>query len=118
MNDIVPSPSLFSEFDIDRWDGSGLRKAREAVIEECPIAFVYNGLAHAVMMATPADLEDFALGFSLSEGIVENASQFESADIVPLDDGVLMRLEIEAGCATLLESRRRSLAGRSCCRYP
>ena len=115
MNDIVPSPSLFSEFDIDRWDGSGLRKAREAVIEECPIAFVYNGLAHAVMMATPADLEDFALGFSLSEGIVENASQFESADIVPLDDGVLMRLEIEAGCATLLESRRRNLAGRSSC---
>lgn len=112
---IPESPGLHSEFDVQRWDGRTLRAARETVIEEAPIAFVYNGMAHAVMMATPSDLEDFALGFSLSEGIVQNADELRAIDVVPLDEGVLLRLQVDAGRAQALESRRRSIAGRSSC---
>ncbi len=115
MSHIVQPPDLCSEFDVQRWDGTTLRPGRETVIEESPVAFVYNGLAHAVMMATPADLEDFALGFSLSEGIVEHEEEVEAIDVVPLDDGVLLRLTVEAARARALESRRRSIAGRSSC---
>ena len=106
---------MHSVFDVQRWDGRTLRAARETVIEEAPVAFVYNGMAHAVMMATPSDLEDFALGFSLSEGIVTSADELRAIEVVPLDQGVLLRLEVDAECALALESRRRSIAGRSSC---
>lgn len=108
-------PALHSELVVQRWDGRGLRAARETVIEEAPVAFVYNGTAHAVMMATPADLEDFALGFTLSEGIVADAAELRAAEVVALDEGVLLRLTIDPARAEALASRRRSLAGRSSC---
>lgn len=108
-------PALHSELDVQRWDGRNLLPARETVIEEVPVAFVYNGMAHAVMMATPSDLEDFALGFSLSEGIVEDAAELHAVEVVPLDEGVLLRLAVDARRAQALEARRRGIAGRSSC---
>lgn len=115
MNDIVNCPHLFSEFEALRWEAGGTRLALEQVVEEAPIALVYNGLAYAVMMATPGDLEDFALGFSLSEGIVGDPAELHRIDVVPLDEGILLRLEIEPVRARALESQRRNLAGRSSC---
>ncbi|WP_204267587.1 formate dehydrogenase accessory sulfurtransferase FdhD, partial [Escherichia coli] len=52
------------------------------VAEELPVALVYNGISHVVMMATPKDLEDFAVGFSLSEGIIQSRQEIRGIDIV------------------------------------
>ncbi len=87
----------------------------DELAEEVPVAFEYNGISHAVMLATPADLEDFAIGFSLSEGIV--ASRQDIFDIVPVESpiGIVLRFEIANEAFIRLKARRRSLAGRSGC---
>src|SRR6185437_13719169 len=87
----------------------------DRVIEETPIALVYNGVPFAVMMATPCDLQDFALGFALAEGIVESPSEFEWVDVLRSDRGVTLQGLIPAARFKALQARRRSLAGRSGC---
>ena len=83
--------------------------------EETPIALEFNGISHATMLATPTDLEDFALGFSLSEGIVEAAHEIRGIDLVPRRDGIVVQLEIATACMVRLKERRRALAGRTGC---
>jgi FdhD protein len=87
----------------------------ESLIEEVPVALVYNGISHAVMLATPGDLEDFALGFSLSEGILDDPSQIYDVDIVETADGIEVRLDIATERFHALKARRRTLAGRTGC---
>lgn len=87
----------------------------DTVIEEVPIAMLYNGVSHAVMMATPADLEDFALGFSLSESIVENAGQFSFVDTAQSDLGFSIEMAIPQARFDLLRDRQRHIAGASGC---
>jgi FdhD protein len=81
------------------------------VPEEVPIAFSYGGSTHAVMMATPADLEDFALGFSWSEGIVSQPSDIVSIEAVPAGDGIDLQIVLADDTAEALTSRRRHMAG-------
>lgn len=90
------------------------------VAEECPVALVYNGISHAVMLATPADLEDFALGFSLSEGIVDSPAQvygIETQSDVSCagQTGITVNLDIASASFARLKERRRTLAGRTGC---
>ena len=81
-----------------------------------PVAFVYDGTTYAVMMASPTDLEDFALGFSLSEGIVGAPEEIESLDIVEQDKGIELRMWLDAGPRGAdLAERRRQLAGPTGC---
>lgn len=87
----------------------------DTVAEEIPVAFEYNGIAHTVMLATPADLEDFAVGFSLSEGIVALRGEVYDIDIEETAAGITLHLEIEGGACAKLKERRRSLAGRTGC---
>jgi len=87
----------------------------DQVIEETPIAMLYNGISHAVMMATPTDLEDFALGFSLSEGIVEDIGQFSFIESVKSDLGLSLEMAIPQSRFDLLRERLRSIAGASAC---
>ena len=87
----------------------------ENLIEEVPVALVYNGVSHAVMLASPADLEDFALGFSLSEGILTAPDELYDCEVVSTAEGIEVRLEIAAGRMFGLRARRRSLAGRTGC---
>jgi FdhD protein len=87
----------------------------DAVAEETPVAFEYNGISHTVMLATPADLKDFALGFSLSEGIVTKRSEVFDIEIEEACAGVTLHLEIAGGAFARLKERRRSLAGRTGC---
>jgi len=98
-----------------RIEGEERRGFADEVIAEAPIALLYNGLAFAVMLATPADLEDFALGFSLSEGIVENADEWSLLERVDTADGITLDMAIPQARADALEERRRGLAGRSGC---
>jgi FdhD protein len=97
------------------WRGSGVSQGQRAVPEETPVALSYNGGTYAVMMATPCDLEDFAVGFSLSEGIVGSAGEVSSLDVVALDEGVELRMWLADHKADLLSARRRHIAGPTGC---
>lgn len=87
----------------------------DSIAVETPVALVYNGISHAVMMATPADLEDFALGFSLSEGILQAADELYGLDVREETAGIAVHLEIATQRFMELKQRRRSLAGRTGC---
>jgi FdhD protein len=90
----------------------------DTVAEEVPVALVYNGISHAVMMASPLALEDFAIGFSLSEAIVDSCRQIYDIEIVVNaagGQGVELRLTIAAVCFVRLKEKRRLLAGSSGC---
>jgi FdhD protein len=95
--------------------GGVLREGRRAVPEETAVAFTYNRMAHAVMMATPADLEDFAVGFSLAEGVVDTAAEIEALDVVVTDLGIELRMWIGEDRASAYTDRRRFIAGPTGC---
>src|SRR5690348_4234491 len=96
--------------------GSGRRQeVLDRVIEEAPVALVYNGVPFAVMMATPCDLEDFALGFAISEGIVASPGEFELVDTLRTDRGITLQGLIPGERFDALQQRKRSLSGRSGC---
>lgn len=100
---------------VERWRDDRRRDLDDHIAEEVPVAFVYNDAPFAVMMATPADLSDFATGFSVSEGIVERAADVHVDRIEHLLEGIELRLSIPPDRARALERRRRSLSGRSGC---
>ena len=97
----------FSERDT----GSGV----VTVAEEVPIALVYNGRPHVVLMATPADLEDLAVGFSLTESIVTRAGDIERVEVVKASHGIELQIQIDAAGAERLETRTRALVARTSC---
>lgn len=82
---------------------------------EVPVALVYNGISHAVMMATPADLEEFALGFSLSEGILAHPHECYDLEVHEEAQGLAVHLTISSQRLAALKDRRRNLAGRTGC---
>jgi len=97
------------------WRGGEVEQGFRTVPEETPVALTYNRAALAVMLATPADLEDFALGFSLTEGIVEGPDQLEELEVVSAGDGVELRMWLAEDRVAVAEARRRRLAGPSGC---
>jgi FdhD protein len=99
----------------DFWSGGAVRAGERVLAEETPVAFTYDGAAHAVMMATPADLTDFAVGFSLTEGIVAAASEIADLEIVPVDTGVNLRMWLSGGPSDAFEARRRRYWGPAGC---
>jgi FdhD protein len=88
---------------------------QDVLAEETPVALEYNGIAYATMLATPADLEDFALGFSLTEGIVEDLAEIYELELESNQAGVIVRLEIASERFVRLKARRRALSGRTGC---
>lgn len=88
---------------------------QDCVAEEVPVALEFNGISHAVMMATPADLEDFAYGFSVTEGIVDSAAQIHDCEWSSSAKGYTVQLTIAASCFTRLKEKRRNLTGRTGC---
>lgn len=89
--------------------------AQDELAEEVPVALEYNGVSHAVMLATPTDLAEFALGFSLSEGIIASPAELYGVEIEHAAAGITAHIEIAAGAFMRLKERRRSLAGRTGC---
>ena len=100
-----------------RWVAGDATHSDETVAEEVPVALVYNGISHAVMLATPLDLEDFALGFSLSECIVGRSGEIHDLDIVERDNGIEVQMQLAAPRAMALKEHRRTLAGRTGCGF-
>ncbi|HEP0316273.1 TPA: formate dehydrogenase accessory sulfurtransferase FdhD [Enterobacter bugandensis] len=83
--------------------------------EEVPVALVYNGISHVVMMASPKDLELFAIGFSLSEGIIDHPQEIYGMDVVQACNGLEVQIELSSRRFMGLKERRRALAGRTGC---
>ena len=98
-----------------RWRDGCSRELDDWVSEEVPIALEFNGISHAVMLATPCDLEDFALGFGLSEGIFADASELYGSDLNADSSGITVSMEVSARSFATLKHRRRTLAGRTGC---
>src|ERR1700755_2937736 len=101
--------------DRQAWRNGSLSDGTRLIPEETAIALTYNGGTYAVMMGTPKDLRDFAVGFSLSEGIVQSADEISSLDIVDLDDGIELRMWLVPAKAELVNERRRHIAGPTGC---
>jgi FdhD protein len=97
------------------WRSLGVSEGVRAVPEETALAITYNGGTYAVMMGTPQDLRDFAIGFSLSEGVVRSADEIESLDAVTFDKGIELRMWLSAGKAESIVARRRQIAGPTGC---
>nr|WP_304623380.1 formate dehydrogenase accessory sulfurtransferase FdhD [Pantoea leporis] len=83
--------------------------------QEVPVALVYNGISHVVMMATPNDLEAFAIGFSLSEGIIARPDEIYGIDVVPGCNGIEVQIELSSRRFMALKEQRRAMAGRTGC---
>ena len=98
-----------------RWTPAGREPGERRVPEETAVALVHDASTTAVMMATPADLEDFAVGFSLSEGAIEQASDIREIEIVVQDSGVEVRMWLSPTRSGRLATRRRRLAGPTGC---
>jgi FdhD protein len=86
-----------------------------AIPAEAPVALTYDHATYAVMMASPADLKDFALGFSLSERIIDAPSEIQELEIVEMPRGYELRMSLRRSRAAELESRRRRIAGPAGC---
>jgi FdhD protein len=102
---------------VDRlaWRDSVSSCGRRAIPEETALALTYNGGTYAVMMGTPRDLRDFAVGFSLSEGIAQSPDDIYSLDVVSLEDGIELRMWLAPSKADRLSERRRHIAGPTGC---
>ncbi|QIO99607.1 formate dehydrogenase accessory sulfurtransferase FdhD [Bradyrhizobium symbiodeficiens] len=101
--------------DRETWRDGLASKGTRLIPEETPLALTYNGGTYAVMMGTPQNLEDFAVGFSLSEGIVKSADDIRSLEVVRLDDGIELRMWLAAEDAARIGERRRHVAGPTGC---
>lgn len=111
----LPAPGTYRTLEVTGRRDGHLFQEQDCVAEEMPVAFEYNGISHAVMMATPDDLEDFALGFSLSEGIVESAQQVHDLEVSSAAQGCTLHIGIAASQFARLKEMRRNLTGRTGC---
>ncbi|MDX1915850.1 MAG: formate dehydrogenase accessory sulfurtransferase FdhD [Methylophilus sp.] len=115
MHKLIAQERALSELAVRRWRDSQFNDATDYVAEEVPIALEYNGISHVVMLATPQDLEDFALGFSLTEGILQNKHELYEIEIQPRENGIALSLSIASERFAHLKEYRRSMAGRTGC---
>ncbi len=103
------------KFEVTTWeDGSSTARLDDLAVE-VPVALVFNGISHAVMMATPMDLEDFALGFGMTEGLFDSPKDLYGVEQINRTEGVELALEVSSACEWRLKERRRTLAGRTGC---
>jgi len=110
-----PLPAPVRKVARSSFRGDRVAGGERAIPEETPIALTYNRSAYAVMLATPADLEDFAIGFSLTEGIARSGADIEELDIVPTEAGIELRMWLAADRLDRVTQRQRRLAGPSGC---
>lgn len=114
-NDAPLQPPGVSRADVTALRGGVARTQSDWLADEVPVALVFNGVSQAVMLATPADLEDFALGFALTEGLLLSPDELYGTEVVAVDEGIELHLDVASACAWRLGARRRTLAGRTGC---
>jgi FdhD protein len=104
-----------AEVPVQRWKNGQLTHTTDFVTEEMPVALVYHGVPHVVMLASPADLEDYAVGFTVSEGLVGSPSEIQSVEVERAAESIEVRIGIAGERFSELLRRRRNLTGRSGC---
>src|SRR5271165_5612901 len=97
------------------WRNGSALIGERALAEEVPVAFSYNGATHAVLMATPDDLEDFALGFSYTEGIVTTPAEIAELAVVSVAEGIVLRMWLTGDRSDAFAARRRRFVGPAGC---
>lgn len=100
---------------VSNWKTGAHSTRDDEVVVEVPVALTYNKRSHVVMMVTPNALEDFALGFSLTEGIIDRPSDILDISIIDRDRGLEVAMTVPRECFTRLEDQRRNLVGRTGC---
>lgn len=117
MNSNPPEilPLGVSKLPIARFEGESFQDGSDFVAQEVPVALIFNGISHAVMLATPSDLEDFALGFGLTEGLLISKTELFGIEQKRGEQGIEVHLEVSSACEWRLKERRRTLAGRTGC---
>ncbi|EIM31683.1 uncharacterized protein required for formate dehydrogenase activity, partial [Leptothrix ochracea L12] len=109
-------PPSASRAEVLRVRAGELRPAvTDWLAEEVPIAFEVNGLSHAIMLASPIDLEDYALGFALTEGLIDRVDDLLDIEVEPAEIGITLQLRVTLRCFMRMKERRRVLAGRTGC---
>lgn len=98
-----------------RWVEGTEAEAEERIAEEVPVVLVYNGVAHVVMMTTPSDLEDFALGFSLTEELIRSPEELQEMQVVRYGQGIEVQMRVSRERETEIAERSRRLSGRTGC---
>ncbi|UVW27574.1 formate dehydrogenase accessory sulfurtransferase FdhD [Massilia sp. H6] len=109
------TPEGASRLPANCWSDGRLDASDEVVADEVPVALSYNGISHAVMLASPQDLEDFALGFSLGERIVRHARDIYDIEVEPTCSGIAIEMRIAAGALARLKHSRRARLGKTGC---
>ncbi len=97
------------------WRNGSPLLGERVLAEEVPVAFSYDGATHAVLMATPDDLEDFALGFSYTEGIITTAAEIAELAVVSVTDGIVLRMWLRGDRSDAFAARRRRFVGPAGC---
>ena len=105
----------YQEITVDRWKDGLHEQKLDYVAEEVPISLIYNGLPHVVMLATPTNLEEFALGFSITEGILKNPQELLSTRIYNRSNGIEIQLKIPDHRFQCMSDKGRNLTGRTGC---
>jgi len=107
--------AVSAEVAVQRWTRGTLARATDLVAEEMPVALVYHDVPHVVMLATPADLEDYAVGFTLSEGLVAGAGEIRGVEVIQGEASADVKISVAWERFTQLLQRRRNLTGRTGC---
>ena len=105
----------YQQRSVDRWQGDLHEQKNDYIAEEVPISLIYNGMSHVVMLATPTNLEEFALGFSITEGIIKNPQELLSARIYNRSNGIEVQLKIPDNRFQCMADKGRNLTGRTGC---
>src|SRR5580698_836547 len=111
----VSSGAVSTEISVDRWSQGATTHTTDQVAEEVPIAIVFHNVPHVVMLATPANFEDFAVGFTLSEGLVGRPDEIREVEVTLGAEAVDVRVTVAWERFTELLHRRRNLTGRTGC---
>jgi FdhD protein len=114
-----PSPDLgwpsYQQSTVDRWQHGQHSTQQDYIAEEVPVSLVYNGMPHVVMLATPTNLEEFALGFSITEGIIKKPQELLSCRVYNRSHGIEVQLKIPDEYFMCMADKGRNLTGRTGC---
>lgn len=113
--DAKEGSAFFERLNIKRYQEGVWSEVEDSVLAEIPVALVYNGYSHVVVMCTPHDIVDFVYGFSLTEGIIRTLNDVRSIELLPKDRGIEVVIEVNPLCIARIEGRKRQMSARTGC---